>query len=587
VLLAIALGASAAYSVLKAKDSLDQARQIISEITGNPNELLTPEDRNRTMQRIAQLDADVATAQHTLNSSPGVWAMWALPYLHTQRQVVIDLLADVRTAADNGRTLLTTVNRLASASHGTTISLPELRELHAQLVTAHGQLAPLSQQSGGLLPLLPPLAHALSQFDRQDAHLTSLLSDGSQLSNYALTFLGADGPRTYFLAAQNNAEMRDQGAILSYALVTTDNGTFQVGSAASIGNLTLSTPAPVPMSPGMRAVFGDWEPTQVWQSTNAAADFPWTGRDVTTMYAQATGQHVDGALALDVPGLARILQLVGPVTVPGISEPVTSANLATIVLHDLYQGLPPQSSQVERQDLLSSVAKAAFDQLQQSHVDVAALANALAKDAAGRDLLAWDSVTSNESTITKFGASGAIDTQDPTRTFHLAVENGGASKMDYYTTISVSEDVSLTPSGTAQIQTTITTKNLAPANQAPSYQLGPDGINTTVPGEYNGRIFLWGPRRSIQYGSVRESGLSLLQSSEDVMPQQTQTVQFFTQIPDAVQDGQLHLVFVPQPRLTPDQLSVKVTGSGWTISGPPSTQATWDKTLNYTWSAHR
>ena len=252
MLLAIALGVSAAYSVLKAKDSLDQARQIISEITGNPNELPTPEDRNRTMQRIAQLDADVATAQHTLNSSPGVWAMWALPYLHTQRQVVIDLLADVRTAADNGRTLLTTVNRLASASHGTTISLPELRELHAQLVTAHGQLAPLSQQSGGLLPLLPPLAHALSQFDRQDAHLTSLLSDGSQLSNYALTFLGADGPRTYFLAAQNNAEMRDQGAILSYALVTTDNGTFQVGSAASIGNLTLSTPAPVPMSPGMR-----------------------------------------------------------------------------------------------------------------------------------------------------------------------------------------------------------------------------------------------------------------------------------------------------------------------------------------------
>jgi hypothetical protein len=587
VLLGIALGVSAAYSILKAKDSLDQAHQIVSEITDNPNQLLTPEDRSKTMQRIAQLDADVAAAQHTLDVSPGVWAMWALPYLHTQRQVVMDLLTDLRTAAGNGQTLLTTVNRLSSASHGTTISLPELRQLHAQLVTARDQMAPLSEQSGGLLPLLPPLAHALSEFDRQDAHLTGLLSDGSQLSDYALTFLGANGPRTYLLAAQNNAEMRDQGAILSYALVTTDNGTFQVGSASSVGNLTLSSPAPVPMSPGMRAVFGDWEPTQVWQSTNATADFPWTGRDVTAMYAQATGQHVHGVLALDVPGLARLLELVGPVTVPGIGEPVTSSNLATIVLHDLYQGLPPQSSQVERQDLLSSVAKAVFDQMQQSHVDVAALANALAKDAAGRHLLAWDSVPSNESTIAKFGASGAVDNNDPGRTFHVAVENGGASKMDYYTTVSVSEAVTLTPAGGAQIQTTITTKNTAPANQAPSYQLGPDGINTTVPGEYDGRIFLWGPRRSIQYGSVRESGLSLLQSSEDVMPQQSETVEFFTQIPDAVQGGQLHLVFVPQPRLTPDQLSVKVSGSGWTISGPPSTQTTWDKTLDYTWNAHR
>ena len=599
VLVALGLAASAVYSVLKAKDSLDQARQIVSEVTSNPDHLLSPKNRAATMRLINQADADVAQAQHTLNDSPGVWAMWALPYLHTQRQVVLNLLADVRTTAQTGQTLLASVDRLAATSHGTTIALPELRQLHAQVAVAHKTLAPLSHQSGGLFPLLPPIGHALAAFDRQEAHLTSLLSDGTQLTNYAMTFLGANGPRTYFLAAENNAEMRDQGAVLSYSLVSTNNGTFRVGSASSVGNLTLSSPAPVPMSAGLQAVFGAWNPTQIWQSTNATAEFPWTGEDLSAMYTQSTGQHVDGVMALDVPGLEQLLQLVGPVNVPGIDGPITASNVAPILLHDLYVGLPPQSSQVERQDLLSSVAKAVFDKMQQGHVDVAAFANALAHDAAGRHLLAWDSVAANEATIRKFGGSGAIDTQDPTRTFHVAVENGGASKMDYYIKVSVSEQVTLTSSGDAEVQTSITTTNSAPAGQAPSYQLGPDYVNTTVPGEYNGRIFLWAPRGAIQYGSVPESGLSLLQSSEDVLPQQAQTVEFFTIIPNAVQNGQLHLVFVPQPRLVPvgfcpatspsarpAQMSPSQVLVG-NIAGRLRNSISWAKTAAHTWNVYR
>ena len=40
--------------------------------------------------------------------------------------------------------------------------------------------------------------------------------------SYVLPFLGADGPRTYLIAGENNAEMRDQGAVLSLALMQTD-----------------------------------------------------------------------------------------------------------------------------------------------------------------------------------------------------------------------------------------------------------------------------------------------------------------------------------------------------------------------------
>jgi hypothetical protein len=337
------------------------------------------------------------------------------------------------------------------------------------------------------------------------------------------------------------------------------------------------------MSAGTQKVFGPFNPTQVWQSTNATAAFPWSGLDMQAMYQQATGQNVNGVIALDVPGLSRLLKLVGPVQVPGIPQIITASNLSTVVLHDLYQGLP-NSTQEQRRDDLAGVAKAVVDKMREGHVDVAAFANALANDVAGRHLMVWDSVPSNEATIRKFGGSGAIDTDQPTRTFHLAVENASADKLDYYVTVSVAERVLITTSGDAEVLTSVTLKNSTLAGQPPSYQLGPDDVNTFTPGEYAGMVYLWGPRGANQPASVPESGLRVSEATDDLDPQQTGTVQFETTIPHAVRNGHLHLVFIPQSRLVPDRLSIQVQGQGWTIQDPRQVSTTWNKTLSYTWN---
>jgi hypothetical protein len=577
------LAVSATYSALKAKHLMDEARVMVSEITTNPHSVLSAQDRRHTRELIDRVDADVTQAQHMLNTSPGILAMWAVPYLHSQRQAVMNVLGDVQTVAQSGTKLLSTLNDLAATSHGTTIAIPELRQLRTEMKTAQSQFGPMSHQSGGFLPLLPPVNDAVQAFDRQDARLVALLSDGTQLASYAMTFLGANGPRVYLLAAENNAEMRDQGAVLSYALVVTDGGTFQVGSTSSVGNVPLESRAPVPISAGTQKVFGSFNPTQVWQSTNATAAFPWSGRDMQAMYAQATGQHVKGVIALDVPGLSRLLELVGPVHVPGISQMINASNLSAVVLHDLYAGLP-NSTQEQRRDDLAGVARAVVDKMSKGQVDVAAFADALANDVAGRHLMAWDSVPTNEATIRRFGGSGAIDTDQPTRAFHIAVENASADKVDYYVTVSVAERVVLTTTGDAKVFTSVTMKNSAPAGQPPSYQLGPDYVNTFTPGEYVGAVYLWGPRGANQPASVPESGLRVSEATDALDPQRGGTVQFETTIADAVRDGHLHLVFIPQSRLVPDQLSVRIQGKRWTIQGPRHLSTTWSKTLSYTWN---
>lgn len=580
----LGLAISAAVAILDAKRAIDAAHADIDQVTSGTGHLTSTAGRTDTQRLIDQINSRLAAARHDLNISPGVAAMWAVPYLHSQRAEALRLIDTAQTTVDTGQTLLTSLDALVGASGGTTISLAHVEELHSQLAVAESRLAPLTSQPSGILPLLGPLGHAEATLDAQESRLVGLLSDGKALTSYAYTFLGGSGPRSYLLVAQNNAEMRDQGAVESYSVITTAGGTFTVGTAASVTNVSLSSPAPVTIPPGMQAVFGGYNPTQLWQSTNATADFSWSGNDMAAMFQQATGDPVDGVLALDVPGLARLLELTGPVSVPGIPVPVDAQNVSTILLHDLYVGVPLGSTQEARDSTLSQVAKATFDKMKTEHVDTAAFADALAQDVAGRHLLAYDSVPANEAIIRRFGGSGAVDTQSPGRTFHVAVEDGSANKLDYYTRVSTSYEVQVTKSGAAYVTTKITTDNTAPAGQPPSYQFGPDGINASVAGEYVGRVYLWSPRGSTAYGSVSESGLRVSQATEDLLPQQSQTVQFQTIIPDAVQDGRLHLVFVPQPRLVPEDLTVSVEGDGWTIGGPTRVSAPLTKTLSYTWN---
>jgi hypothetical protein len=272
------------------------------------------------------------------------------------------------------------------------------------------------------------------------------------------------------------------------------------------------------------------------------------------------------------------------VTVPGIPEAITAQNASDVLLNQLYAELPPNSSQGPRHEEISAVASQVFHQLGTEKVDVIALARTLATEVGGRHLLLWDEVPQYEQTIRNLGASGEIDTDEPTRTFHVAVENATATKLDYFVDVAVSDTVVISPKGTAAIETSVKLTNHAPAGQAPSYQLGPDGINSDVPGEYVGRVFLWAPRGSQQKGSVAESGLRLAPEIDlPVLPGQSATATFETTIPDAIHNNELKLIFQPQPRLTPESLSVRIIASGTQTT----THASLTKTTKLSWNFTR
>jgi len=430
-----------------------------------------------------------------------------------------------------------------------------------------------------------PLGDARRTFYEVATSSSRRLTEGAEALGATRTFLGAGGSRRYLVAAQNNAEMRDQGAVLSYVVVTLNDGRMSFERRGSVADLTLTSPTTTPIPPGTQEVFGSIRPTQTWQSVNATADFAFSGRAMVDMYRQATGQLLDGVIALDVPALAGLLRTVGAVSIDGVAEPITADNVSRLLLNDFYQGLGPTSDQTLRRERQGEVVKAIIDRLTTGIRDTVTLGRALGDAAQGGHLRLWSADPSEEDVFERTGLGGGPATKDPDRTFHLAVQNRTASKLDYFVMPSVRQDVQLTELGTAVVRTTVVIENRTPLTAAPSYQFGPPGV-TQKPGDYLAWVLLWGPAGSRQIQSaVGESGLSLSQFVVAVPAGERREVTFETVIPEAVRDGKLKLRLVPQPRLEPVPLSVALrTEPGRSVGGSPAAwQGAWDRVQNLTW----
>jgi hypothetical protein len=576
----VVLAALAWRSTSSAKATLDQARGQIEQVLDDPRQLLSPAGRAQLSGRIDRLLAEAQTARHQLEGSTALSVLGVLPLLHTQRSGALQLIDDATTTGRTAQELLARVDALTAASTGTSVSLPQLALLTQAVQHATATLQGLDRPAGGLWS---GLRSARVRFDQEDGRLVGQLRQGAQVLAYAQAFLGADGPRAYLLAGENNAEMRDQGAVLSVSVLHTDQGHFDVDQSSSVDSLELSSPAPVPVPPGTQAVFGDQEPTQIWQSVNAPADFVFTGTAAQSMYQQATGTHVDGVIGVDVPALASLLALTGPVQVPGFAQPITAATVVPQLLHALYLGVPAGATNLARHDAIAQVATAVVDKMKTEHLDLAQLADTLARDVAGRHLLVWDEVPHYEAVLQQVGASGSVDLTNPGGAFHLAVQSATAAKLDYYVDANLALDVTLTPSGSAVVVARATVINRAPAGQRPSYQLGPDSVNTHVPGEYAANVYLWSPRGSVTAHGVPESGLVVSAATADIQAAQQQTFVFQSVLPHAVRHGHLALTFVPQPRLAPEMVSVTVHGAGGAVSGPATQIARLTKTVTLQW----
>ncbi len=343
--------------------------------------------------------------------------------------------------------------------------IASLERLSALSLSSARQLSGIDTGPGNAL--VSPLASKHEEFVSQLDDARTRLADAAAVSAVTATIL--QGPQTYLVLAANNAEMRaGSGAFLDIGVATTAVGSVQLGDLGPSGALTL--PA------GEVTATGDLERNWGWllpgvdfRNLGVTPQFDVTAPLAARMWQAATGQHVDGVLAIDVAGLQQILSATGPVEVAG--QTIGADNVEQYLLHDQYTGLTDSTlGIVDRQDQLGALASAVLRQLQGESTDLRSLASAVTGAVAGRHLMLWSTSPTAQAAWVASGVSGTIAPDS----LAVTVLNRGGNKLDQYLPVSVG--VGTQPSGTGT-EVTVTTKL---ENQTP------DGQSQVIAGPYPG-----------------------------------------------------------------------------------------------------
>jgi hypothetical protein len=535
------------------------AKADFDKLINAPSLLESSGGRKQASIILQQARANSIKADHTVQNSIAISLLDNLP-------IIADQIANMKAFIHNIDNSTVLANRLLDAIDEFTanerlsndqIPIAPIEQLQSRMSKLSHSLPALILSDNSIIS---SVKFQESKFDSYISRLQQDINEVDSSLGVLINMLGTFQNQKYLIVGENNDEMRDQGMILSYDTASFYKGHIFMGDPQFIGNLNINNPVDVPIPAGTQEAFGNLNPELLWQSVNATANFPWSAEAMSQMYHRATGLNIDGIIALDVPAMADILNVIGGINVPGISTQINSSNISQILMYQIYASNP--NNQNPRKDILALVAKEIIQKLTTaSNVDLIRLGKALANAAAGNHLIIWSADSANEQEILRLNLGGYPAELNPSRVFRVDLQNATATKLDYFIRITLQISVDITKLNNAIIVTKVIIFNGAPKSSEATYQLGPDDINSFSPGQYVGRLYFWGPKGSEQPSSIPESGLQLSAANVNLLPGQTYTHTFTNVIYHASTSHVFELLYSPQPRLFPDKLNVTIRSS--------------------------
>jgi len=534
---------------LNANQQAHLAETDATYVVAHPSLIETAHGRAILNTRLSSALRHAANAHRVVSESWLLSTVAHVPYLGREVRGADRLAQEAGVLVTQGRKVLTSIESLQAvvSIHGNPAST--LKNLSSQIKFAQQRLAHLEAPATGLFGPVGAADLAMHIKIEKLRKDLDLLTAGVTIFN---SFFGVSKPTTTLFLGQNNAEMRDQGAVLTLAQVRGSAGRLHVVRSGPVNESVVNTPVSMPAT---SELFRDYAPTQVWSSVDVGADFSWTGQAASKMYAQSTGVSPTGVVAMDAVTMGQILKVTGPVEIMGLTTPLTYENFADVVLHQLYT-MFPRGDQAGRRLLLGRISSAIFERASGSN-NVVGLLRVIAAGVAGRHVILWSADAAVEAAVTRVGASGDLGFATQPLTFHVAVEAVGGAKLDPYIRTSLKYVITPDPSGTgAEIELDVTVTNTASRGLAPSYFAGPDGVNTHTPGEYAANVFVWQPNSDLENSSLPDSGGSLRRYSTDVLAQSSQSFSTSLHVTNAQVEGIITLHVVPQPNLVAQNVEV-------------------------------
>lgn len=483
---------------------------------------------------------------------------------------ITDALADL---PDGVGALAPSGGRLPIGSYTSLVAASASARAEAEAAEAALDAAPSTA-------LLPPVLEARWTAEAQVDDVLRSFEAAELLLRGLPDFAGAGGPRRYLVLASNPAELRGTGGIWgAYAVVTLRGGRPAFSDVAPTQSLPdVSASELSDIDEDYRRNYDEFGGAGSWQNMNMTPDFPSAARAALANYEAGTGIALDGVIAADPFALEAMLAVTGSVPVPATGLRVDETNVVDLTTNVAYRTF---TGSVERKEVLGGVATEVFRRFLSLEGRGLARIKVLAGAVADGHLDVYTRQPEFQRGLDVAGVAGSLVAPENGDVVVVAVNNGSASKIDYYATRKIRYDVTLGGDGEAIASLRTSIRNDAPTTGAPRYVLGPFADGATA----GDQIPLWttwchmpcdlleatrdGEPIGVVSGS--EAGLDWYRDYRTIPAGQTGTLALSWRTEGVWEGnssgGRYRLTLLGQPTLRPTEVTVTITApAGTTIA---------------------
>jgi len=425
----IVVGVWLGFRAQTAKTNLEQARASAQQtkdalLQGNTADAARFAD---AAQSHAQAARDVT---HSLPWNIVSAVPWLGSPLKTGQQisdVVLGLTAQVLKPAAEVGTAIAPSQMLANGR----LDVAALRKEESALGTIAAAAARLDADAKAISDprFVSALGEARSKLQAQTSDITKLLGGTAIAAKLAPSMMGADGPRSYFMAFQTNAEARGTGGLVGgFGILRFDNGKPSVDTLGQNTEFFDEKFTPISLGQDFDQEYGFTKPTTDIKNSNQSSHFPYAAQIWKSMWAQQSGMDVDGVIALDPVALSYILGATGPVVMPG-GETVTENNVVELTESTVYNRFPTDQS--ARKKYLQDVAGEVVKKISGPVKSPRKLFDALGRAVSERRIALWSSSPTDQQLLEETPLAHVVP-DDPAPYAGVVINNLGGNKMDYY-----------------------------------------------------------------------------------------------------------------------------------------------------------
>ena len=467
------------YNELKdqAHDGVDHLLNVKTIFTGvktHPTGFLDVGKLTRARQQLSAAQVDFVQLEYKIDHTPIIQMITShFPQFLAQVQAARAASRIGYDATQIGQELVSTALIIAPTFRGpllTNSSQPLVTQQMLDLVgTTISDLLPRLtdiQQQSRLLSLdsLPVSAAQRDEFGQLLQLIPQVETDLEQALNLlgaANWLLGVDSPRTFLVQTMDRAEMRPTGGFTGqYGELTINGG--RVGPF-TLKDISLVEYVDTSKTLGMvaPAQYRSWWPFANWglRDSNLSADFPTSASIAIQQYQLEVGHNVDGVILFTPFLIEHVLQIIGPIHVPGYNDTITAQNLedrlhyyqqdnAGIAKQVAYQ--PGDTSTSDRKRFTGYLARLIMDQVRHAPPDeLLAIGQEVLHDLKTKDLQVYFSDPQAENLLTQYSDAAQLDRSTTQDGFYVVQANVSASKASQYVKAIMHDTVTLDAAGGA------------------------------------------------------------------------------------------------------------------------------------------